>query len=131
MKEIEKGDSDKTVALLDEVLNKLNKMEEGIQRAESHAMKDRHQGYEQFRIFLAISFIGLGYTQLGSPGILSAWLFFSISVYLLLIYPWYRKMLSGSGVHQLFVEPAANILHVKKMLGETKIDERNGKKPII
>jgi hypothetical protein len=64
MNEIEKEDPDRTAALLDEVLNKLNKMEEGIQIAEANAMKDRHQGYEQFRIFLAISFIGLGYTQL-------------------------------------------------------------------
>jgi hypothetical protein len=130
MNEIEKGGSDRTSALLDEVLNKLNKMEEGIQNAESHAMKDRHQGYEQFRIFLAISFIGLGYTQLGSPGIFSAWLFFSVSLYLLLIYPWYKKMLSGSGVHQFFIEPAANILHVKRLLGEIKVDEKNRKKPI-
>jgi hypothetical protein len=130
MSEIEKENSDRTAELLGEVLDKLNKMEEGIQKAESDAMKDRHQGYEQFRIFLAISFIGLGYTQLGSPGMFSAWLFFSTSAYLLVIYPWYKKMLSGSGPHQLFVEPVANILHVKKLLGETKIDEKNGKNPI-
>jgi hypothetical protein len=39
-------------------------------------------------------------------------------------------MLSGSGVHQFFVEPAANILHVKKLLGETNIDGKNRKKSI-
>jgi len=127
--EIKKEDSAKTSALLDEVLNKLNKMEEDIQRTESQAMRDRHQGYEQFRIFLAISFIGLGYTQLGSPGMLSAWLFFSISVFLLVIYPWYKKMLSGAGPHQIIVEPVANIRHVKKLLGETNIDEKGRKKP--